>query len=756
MRWLPYPVSLRWRSPICLQRLYGDFMVHLPTMVQRISALFDRLRQSRVTLPLALVALAGFIALLTIVYYREAYRPAVFGSDRIRGLFEGFYEVEGSGENAWRWTNGAGEFCLPAPGASRPPLVLQIELLGTGILAATGLNAPDEVSLRVAEQELSLPLGLNDRRYQWLLPPAEQGGPLCVSLESATIFPPDDGRVLGVAMRETSLRALPQGTWPPLSQFLVNLWLGIGGAWLLQRLGARWILALTGSALAVAVVGWGIVSEGLRVAPDLPRWSGLAGGALAALLGHEYLRQPIVRLPHAWQRELAGVALTSGLIGLGWWAMSTQISYGWPFPLMARPGSVFSWAILVPTALFVGWIALLYRWLKRETPPPAALAIGACWLVACLLAVSLKVSLRGWEELFQTYAIQPEDYINDVPLIGNDPLGFLARFVGLMPDLALHNRNHPPGSTMLLWIVERLIGPGATIAGWTTVILAGMGVWPTYRLAERLHGAQAGLMAAAIYGVIPAQLTYTAASMDAVFATIMAWAALYLTLALAPQGRWWHALVAGAWVGLGFFFTFGTAMLVLYVGGLLLWRLRGSLSSLRELIPQSAIVTGVVLGSFGLLYLVSGYHTFEAFFQGTENNFDEVQQRLPPPGPARYLFFVAANAIAFAWFLGPWLLWRFGGAARRGLRELVGGRAGLAEAVGAGSAIMLLGMLFSGLFTREVERIWMFSHILVASVAVNGIMREIDRRAQPLLIALLLITLFAHAAIFRATLRIYW
>jgi hypothetical protein len=69
---------------------------------------------------------------------------------------------------------------------------------------------------------------------------------------------------------------------------------------------------------------------------------------------------------------------------------------------------------------------------------------------------------------------------------------------------------------------------------------------------------------------------------------------------------------------------------------------------------------------------------------------------------------------------------------------------------------LLGGMLLSGLFYREVERIWLFSHILIAAALADGIMQETDRRSQITLSGLIILGLFIHSLIFRAVLRVSW
>jgi hypothetical protein len=171
---------------------------------------------------------------------------------------------------------------------------------------------------------------------------------------------------------------------------------------------------------------------------------------------------------------------------------------------------------------------------------------------------------------------------------------------------------------------------------------------------------------------------------------------------------------------------------------------------------RSLLICGTVLALLALVFLVSGYDSIAGFVQGTRNNYDEVQQQLPPSGPATYLFFLAANALAYAWFLGPWTVFRLAAAGRAGLRATIDRRANTGALLAAAYATMVLGMLASGLFTREVERIWTFSHILVASTLASGMILENTRRQTAMLFALMLCALFLHSLIFRTVLRVAW
>ncbi|NTW03413.1 MAG: hypothetical protein HGA19_19415, partial [Oscillochloris sp.] len=461
-------------------------------------------RQTRtaIRVPWAVISplLLGLVALiLTLVYYSTTYHTQIRADDRILGLFSGFQSLEGADTMPYRWTKGEGTVCLPAAGATRPTSLLQLQLLGSSV---AGIEQAD---LKLAELAIPLRLAPEHRSYRLLIPHGAQGGPVCLTLISETLDP-GSGRVVGVGLRSVDLQKIGPAA-PPYGQLALNLWMAVGGYWLLRRLRLPELAALLLVLVPQVLINTGILNGALRVAPNLPFWSSFAGVALALILGSVLSYQLSTPHLHPWQREVLGVALLTGLLGFGWVVLSSKIGYVWPFPIMSRTGTVFSWAVLLPIGLFILFFVCVIAWLRRDIPPPATLVVGIAWLAAAVLPATLKATLRGWESLFQTFALQEGDYIRDVPLVGNDPIGFLRGYVARMPDLVLHNKTHPPGNTLLLWVVERTLGAGPVPATWFVITLAALGVWPTYLLARRLSGWRAGVVAAAIYALLPAYMS---------------------------------------------------------------------------------------------------------------------------------------------------------------------------------------------------------------------------------------------------------
>ncbi len=705
-------------------------------------------------LPPLLLGLCTLI--VTLIYYGGSYRTQVRAEDRFRDIFVGFQSLEGGTELPYRWTKGEGVVCLPAAGATRPLGMLRLDLLGSSFSGIADLE------LRMAGVSLPLHLAPDHRRYHLLMPPDPSPGPLCLSILSE-VFVPENGRVAGIGLRVAEFRPLTPA-FPPLAQLSVNLWLSVGGYWLLRRLRVPWWLGMGVVLLPLLLIGVGVIQGHLRVAPNLPFWSGFTALALAAILAALLLYQAIAPRLRIWQRELTGVALISVLLGVGWYELAHLPGYIWPFPLMARGGTVMTWMAIWPTLGAALFIALVLFWLRRETPPHAALVVGSSWLAAFSLPVILKASVRGWDTLFQTFALQEGDYIRDVPLVANDPLAFLRGYVAQMPDLVLHNKTHPPGNTLFLWVVERTFGTGPEPATWVVVAIAALGVWPTYLLARRISGWRAGILAAAIFSLLPAAMAYNVVSMDALLATILAWAIYALYVAFVPTGGKAEraALVAGLLLGLGIFFSFTTLMVALVAAALLVWQLWQRPYDPAALRRWAGLATRV-LATMLLVHLglwgFTGYNSLDAFFMGMANNTVDVSNRISPLGLSSYLFFLAVNAVSYGWFLGPWPLYRLLGSANQAIARL-GNPATAAQqnnALGLGMLLLIGGMLGSGLFFREIERIWLFSHILIATTLASGIMdEERGRRTQIILAGLLLTTLFVHSLIFRSILRISW
>jgi hypothetical protein len=385
---------------------------------------------------------------------------------------------------------------------------------------------------------------------------------------------------------------------------------------------------------------------------------------------------------------------------------------------------------------------------------------------AVVVPVALETAILGWDSLYQVFRESPYDYLRDTWRVGGDPVGFLGRYVAETPTMALHTSTHPPGSVLLLWAVEQIAGPGYLATSWAAIVLSALGVAAALWLGWRLGGPRLGLLAGAITVATPGHLVYSVTSMDAIFSALLALAAVAFFLSLEQPARPWAAAGAGVLAALGLFFTY-TATQLFFFGAvaavLAVARGRGAWRATAATVARQCAIAGGTLGLIYLaLYLGTGFDVVAGSRKATAENalrmsravFGQVRQPFVPPSFGYYLDFLGANMAAFLWYLAPWGLAALAtlllaGAARR-WRGL-----GVEDALLLSVGGCLLGMWLSGLFNREVERIWAFLYplaaVLIARHALQGNARE--QRWRAFLFPALF---FAQAAVIKMLLNTAW
>jgi hypothetical protein len=357
---------------------------------------------------------------------------------------------------------------------------------------------------------------------------------------------------------------------------------------------------------------------------------------------------------------------------------------------------------------------------------------------AIMLPVILKASVRGWGSLFATFTRNPYEYISDVPRVGTDPLGFLRAYVSIAPSLSLHGSTHPPGSVLLLWIVAQTLGPGPGPASLVIIGLSSLVPLSALWLGWRLGGLRIGLLAGALAAVMPGHQMYSVTSMDGVFNGLLALSAAAFFLCLEPGARRRHAALAGAVIAIALFFTYAATQLAFFglaAGVAAAWRRRGTSPStdqwwpaLAPVLRQSVIAAGVVAGAYGGIFLITGYNVAAGAVAATSTNANLMRdfvgaasaRAFVPPNLSYYTMYLLANLLPFAWYVGPWGIQAATSAGGRALRtQPWGPTASLALAATA----LLGGMWLSGLFNREVERIWGFVFPLLAVLMATHVSR---------------------------------
>lgn len=724
-------------------------------------------------LALPLLLLATFAA--TLLGYNRPYAVIVAPTDDVRRVFFGFHGLEQVGDDHYRWTDGGSRICLDQLGRL-PSAALSLRVLGEGAYALGNHT----LELRVNERVIvSAPVPGATRRYHVLLADAlAERDDDCVVLASPAVITPTDPRTLGVPFAGLSLRPLAaaQPIWPATLQLTMNLALAGLGYGLLRRVGlGAWPSALGVAGLVgllLAAVYSNVLGPGLGLSRHLLPVVVGAGALALGTLTAARLTQPLEWAPR-WVVDLLAMAGWSALLfGLNRLAhFLLGYSSVWPLKAGFYPSATPLLGLL-PLAAFGLWAWLLLRRIASARPGAAAGAdpagVALVFAGALALPVILKASLRGLDSLFGTFSDTTFEYIADVPRVGDDPIGFLRNFVAIKEQLALHSSTHPPGSILLLWAVERTLGAGTVPASWVAITLSALAPLAALWLGWRIGGPRLGLLAGGIAAVMPGQLVYSVTSMDGVFNMLLAMGAVAFLLALEPGRRAAAAALAGLLIALGLFFTYAATQLFFFgLAVALVAVLRGWAqgagrgparlwAAARPVLSQGLIAAGVIVAIYLAIFLATGYNVVVGALESTTINVAVMRgvEQLPflPPSLSYYVLFLSANLLAFGWYLGPWGLTSTtlaGGAALRE-RPLT-----TTSALSAGLLALIAGMALSGLFNREVERIWGFTYpllaVLVACHALQG-----DRYEQRWRAGLFLCLAFAHGFLIRLLLHTGW
>ena len=674
------------------------------------------------------------------------------------GLTSGLQQLEQSPQGDFRWTANTARICAPQAGRAARSLV-EVRLAGAYALAL-GLT---EVRLQ-ANAGPVVPIALRPelRRYQVLSGATQQPtADLCVTISAAAVTDPNNDRQLGVPFYGCAFRHLPLAgaVVPAPAQLLINLSLALLAFGGLHLLGVPTVPVAVGIALA-ALVPAGVLASGLMPAgPGLValQWPLLNGLTIMnlGLLGARRLAR--------WSplsRELAALAFWSAALLGGVWMLQTVNGHANVWPLKAGFAPNFTPLVLLPTALCSGWLWLLLR--EPMNAPRLRIALLLSGAVA--IPVALEGSVLGWDALYAVFRDSPYDYLRDTARVGNDPLGFVGHYVALAPQLALHSSTHPPGSVLLLWLVECIAGPGPVATSWAAILLSALLPLAAFWLGVRLGDLRLGLLAGAITTLLPGYIVYAVTSMDGVFNVLLALAAVACFLALEPPARPRSAILAGALLALALGFTYATTQLGFFglsAATIALLR-RPGWASVRQLARQGLLMGGVIGLVYTALYLLTGFNVVQASAAATAENahamgrwlYGQTTRPFLPPSMEYYLVFLGANLVAYGLYLSPWGLTALSGVVlanvRRGWQQSDAFGA-LLVAVGG----CVAGMALSGLFNREVERIWGFTYplaaVLIAHHVLNG--PTATRRWRPWLYLTLCLAL---AVTIKLLLNTFW
>ena len=290
-------------------------------------------------------------------------------------------------------------------------------------------------------------------------------------------------------------------------------------------------------------------------------------------------------------------------------------------------------------------------------------------------------------------------------------------------ELGVYARSKPPGQLLFYMLTERVAQtlnpqPSAearleqlrTTAAVLWPLLSCLAIVPLFFFVRRAFDVDRGLLACALYLVVPAVQLITLHT-DQVLFPLLTMTAAWLTLEAATRHSLPWAAGAGAVFFLAMFCSFplGATALVAFatgVGGLLAERQSSGLrTALRWIVLTAAgLAAGMLM--LGLVLRLGIGYDFLARYRSAMTFHAAWKRWTPGLGPT--LYYGSTNTLEFAFWLGFPLagvaLWRcvrsVAGIRRRRLNAEMG--------LGAGLLTVLLVLVFFGKTKGEVSRLWLF------------------------------------------------
>jgi methylthioxylose transferase len=326
-------------------------------------------------------------------------------------------------------------------------------------------------------------------------------------------------------------------------------------------------------------------------------------------------------------------------------------------------------SVLVSIAVVAAW-PIVWRRASDSALPWLATFVSAVWALALACA-------RGPNELALPLG-RAFEYLAAVPLVGDDPIGFLDRFVRDLESFPVHVEAHPPGLVLTLWAMGR-IGIGGIVGTTVLTLLLALTTPAAVGLTvRRVAGNDWASRTALIVGFTPS-MVWTVTSTDAMFMGIAAWMT-WLGVEAAHRRSDALAVVTGLVAGVLLTYAYSAPLYGLPLAVVLLAQRRWR----TIVVSVVAACVPVALMALGGFWLLDGLNA-------TRERYGETVARFRP-----YSYFVFANLAVLATSLGPAVV---GGLTRlrdRRMWWLVGG---------ALAAMMIANL--SGLSKAETERIWL-------------------------------------------------
>jgi methylthioxylose transferase len=391
--------------------------------------------------------------------------------------------------------------------------------------------------------------------------------------------------------------------------------------------------------------------------------------------------------------------------------------HSWPSYLFWQPGLDLPAALVALPVALAAAAALVG--LARAAGVSRGLRLAGSLAATGALALAVNALAGGPAAWAAPLAFQGE-YPGAVGRVGPIP-GFVGDFPARVPSLPDFAAQHPPFATVFYLLVDR-VWPGLDAAALATVAAGCLGLLVTAGLARDELGERGERVAVVCWALAPVTVLYVATSADAMWAPVLAGAALAADRGL--QRRSWAWTVAGGgllWLASMLSFAAALILPFLAVRALAVRAAAGWGWVLR----WAAATSAVVLGLAGLLWAATGYDVVAAVAA-----VDAFWRHAPGTGQRVWWVWIFGDLVAFAVTLGfplaAALAVRLAGAVRE--------RAWGSFEAATGAALLVAACW--GHTRGEVERMWQFLVPFAVVVAARQLLRW--RAGLPLVAGLLL------------------
>jgi hypothetical protein len=391
--------------------------------------------------------------------------------------------------------------------------------------------------------------------------------------------------------------------------------------------------------------------------------------------------------------------------------------HSWPSYLFWQPGLDLPAALVALPVALAAAAALVG--LARSARVSRRLRLAGSLVATGALALAVAALAGGPAAWAAPLAFEGE-YPGAVGRVGPIP-DFVGAFPARVPALPDFAAQHPPFATVFYLLVDR-VWAGLDAAALATVAAGCLGLLVVAGLARDQLGEHGERVAVLCWALAPVTVLYLATSADAMWAPVLAGAALAADRGLQRRSLPW-TLAGGALLWLASMLSFAAALVLPFLAVRAL--AARAAAGWGWVLRWAAATSAVVLGLAGLLWAATGYDVVAAVAA-----VDDFWSQAPGTRQRVWWVWIFGDLIAFAAILG------FPLAAALAVRLATAVRERAWGSFEAATGAALLVAACWGHTRGEVERMWQFLVPFAVVVAAGQLLRW--RASLPLVAGLLL------------------